>query len=64
MGKLDKGLPRIVNAPVYLDTKSTYTIDDICKTVEESVQEHQVKVVFIDYLQLILQRLGSQKTDT
>lgn len=51
--KLDKGLPRIVNAPVYLDTKSTYTIDDICKTVEEAVQEYQVKVVFIDYLQLI-----------
>ena len=46
--KLDKGLSRIVNAPIYLDTKSTYTIDDICKTVEESVQEHQVKIVFID----------------
>lgn len=56
--KLDKGLPRIVNAPVYLDTKSTYTIDDICKTVEESVQEHQVKVVFIDYLQLIFAKTG------
>lgn len=56
--KLDKGLPIIVNAPVYLDTKSTYTIDDICKTVEESVQEHQVKVVFIDYLQLIFAKTG------
>lgn len=51
--KMDKGLPRIANAPVYLDTKSTYPIDDICKTVEEAVQEHQIKVVFIDYLQLI-----------
>lgn len=56
--KLDKGLPRIVNSPIYLDTKSTYTIDDICKTVEESVQEHQVKVVFIDYLQLIFAKTG------
>lgn len=56
--KLDKGLPEIVNAPIYLDTKSTYTIDDICKTVEESVQEHQVKVVFIDYLQLIFAKAG------
>lgn len=56
--KMDKGLPRIANAPVYLDTKSTYTIDDICKTVEESVQEHQVKVVFIDYLQLIFAKTG------
>lgn len=56
--KLDKGLPRIVNAPIYLDTKSTYTIDDICKTVEEAVQEHQVKVVFIDYLQLIFAKTG------
>lgn len=56
--KLDNGLPRIANAPVYLDTKSTYTIDDICKTVEESVQEHQVKVVFIDYLQLIFAKTG------
>lgn len=56
--KMDKGLPRIVNAPVYLDTKSTYTIDDICKTVEEAVQEHQVKVVFIDYLQLIFAKTG------
>lgn len=56
--KLDKGLPRIVNAPVYLDTKSTYTIDDICKIVEEAVQEYQVKVVFIDYLQLIFAKTG------
>ena len=56
--KLDKGLSRIVNAPVYLDTKSTYTIDDICKTVEESVQEHQIKIVFIDYLQLIFAKTG------
>lgn len=56
--KMDKGLPRIENAPVYLDTKSTYTIDDICKTVEESVQEHQVNVVFIDYLQLIFAKTG------
>ena len=56
--EMDKGLPRIANAPVYLDTKSTYTIDDICKTVEESVQEHQVKIVFIDYLQLIFAKTG------
>lgn len=56
--KMDKGLPRIANAPVYLDTKSTYTIDDICKTVEEAVQEYQVKVVFIDYLQLIFAKTG------
>lgn len=56
--KLDKGVSGIVNAPVYLDTKSTYTIDDICKTVEEAVQEHQVKVVFIDYLQLIFAKTG------
>lgn len=56
--KLDKGVSGIANAPVYLDTKSTYTIDDICKTVEEAVQEHQVKVVFIDYLQLIFAKTG------
>ena len=56
--KIDKELSRIANAPVYLDTKSTYTIDDICKTVEESVQEHQVKIVFIDYLQLIFAKTG------
>lgn len=56
--KLDKGVSGIVNAPVYLDTKSTYTIDDICKTVEEAVQEYQVKVVFIDYLQLIFAKTG------
>lgn len=52
--KLDKGVSGIVNSPIYLDTKSTYTIDDICKTVEEAVQEHQIKVVFIDYLQSIV----------
>lgn len=56
--KLDKGVSGIVNSPIYLDTKSTYTIDDICKTVEESVQEHQVKVIFIDYLQLIFAKTG------
>lgn len=56
--KLDKKLSTITDAPICLDTKSTYTIDDICKTVEEAVQEHQVKVVFIDYLQLIFAKTG------
>lgn len=56
--KLDKELSTITDAPICLDTKSTYTIDDICKTVEEAVQEHQVKVVFIDYLQLIFAKTG------
>ena len=56
--KLDKGLLTITDAPICLDTKSTYTIDDICKTVAESVQEHHVKVVFIDYLQLIFVKAG------
>lgn len=56
--KLDKDLSTITNAPICLDTKSTYTIDDICKTVEEAVQEHQVKVVYIDYLQLIFAKTG------
>lgn len=56
--KLDKGVSGILNSPIYLDTKSTYTIDDICKTVEEAVQEYQVKVVFIDYLQLIFAKTG------
>lgn len=56
--KLDKGVSGIQNSPIYLDTKSTYTIDDICKTVEEAVQEYQVKVVFIDYLQLIFAKTG------
>lgn len=56
--KLDNGLPRITEAPIYLDTKSTYTIDDIYKTVAVEVQEHHVKVVFIDYLQLIFAKAG------
>ena len=56
--KLDKELSTITDASICLDTKSTYTIDDICKTVEEAVQEHQVKVVFIDYLQLIFAKAG------
>ena len=56
--KLDKGLSTITDAPICLDTKSTYTIDDICKTVAEAVQEHQVKVVFVDYLQLIFAKTG------
>lgn len=56
--KLDKELSTITDAPICVDTKSTYTIDDICKTVEEAVQEHQVKVVFIDYLQLLFAKTG------
>lgn len=56
--KFDKGLSTITDAPIYLDTKSTYTIDDICKTVAEAVQEHHIKVVFIDYLQLIFAKTG------
>lgn len=56
--KLDKGLSAITDAPAFLDAKSTYTIDDICQTVEEAVQGHQVKVIFIDYLQLIFAKTG------
>lgn len=56
--KIDNGLAAITDTPVYLDTKSTYTIDEIYKTVEETVKERQVKVVFIDYLQLIFAKTG------
>ena len=31
--KIDNGLAAITDTPVYLDTKSTYTIDEIYKTV-------------------------------
>ena len=53
---------RMAMAPIYLDGASGLTIRDIRAGVRRMVREHGIKVVFIDYLQLVA-GVGKKSSD-
>lgn len=44
---------RIGNMPIYIDMRASHDIDDICASIRSLVYMHRVKVVAIDYIQLV-----------
>lgn len=51
--QLDKQITHVLDAPFYIDDTAFLTIDELSKKAKESVEKHGVKIIFIDYLQLI-----------
>ena len=50
---LDKNMPTIVEAPLYLEDSARLSIYDLSKTARNCVTDHGVKLIIIDYFQLI-----------
>ena len=44
---------RIGNLPIYIDMRASHDIDEICASIRALVYVHKVKVVVLDYIQLV-----------
>lgn len=51
--KLDKELKNIKDLPLYLDCRSIGKIDELCDDITKAVNNNNIKIVIIDYLQLL-----------
>lgn len=51
--RLDKQITKVVDSPFFIDDTPSLTIDDICDKAKESVEKYGIRIIFIDYLQLI-----------
>ena len=50
---LDKGFPKIQEAPLYIDDTPSLSIFEFRSKARRMVNKHGVKIIFIDYLQLM-----------
>ena len=53
MGKLSTAADDICKAPVYIDDRSALTVQQIAAAARRMKQQHSIKCLFVDYLQLI-----------
>jgi replicative DNA helicase len=53
MGKLSAAASDICNAPVHIDDRSALTVQQIAAAARRMKQQHGIKCLFVDYLQLI-----------
>ena len=51
--RLDKKIQKLIDAPLYIDDTAGLSIMDLRSKVRRLVREHGVKLVMIDYLQLM-----------
>ena len=51
--RLDKQITDVLDSSIYIDDTAFLTIDDLIKKAKETVEKHGIKIIFIDYLQLI-----------
>lgn len=51
--KLDEEITKIQKWPLFVDSRATAKIDELCNDITKTVQENSIKLVIIDYLQLL-----------
>lgn len=59
--QIDTVMSAITNAPVYIDCPSSLTIQAFCSKARWLVRKNGVKIIFIDYLQLLT--IGKEYSD-
>lgn len=57
--KLDKDLHKITDSPLFIDCRPDSKIDELCNDISKSVSENKIKLVIIDYLQLLYTELSA-----
>lgn len=60
--RLDKQVADIIDSSIYVDDSAFMTIDDIQKKAREYVDKYGIKIIFIDYLQLIYTSYRANRT--
>lgn len=51
--QIDKELNKIQDLPLYIDCRPVGKIDELCNDISKFVSENKIKLVIIDYLQLL-----------
>jgi replicative DNA helicase len=51
--RIDEGVNVLMDAPLYVDDTQNQSIDEVSTKIKKLVQEHGVKIAFIDSLQLM-----------
>lgn len=51
--RLDKNIEELKYAPIMIDDTPHLSICDLCNKAKRLVDEHRIRIIFIDYLQLI-----------
>lgn len=49
----DDEIAKMNNLPLFVDSRATAKIDELCRDISKTVQENGIKLVIIDYLQLL-----------
>lgn len=57
--EIDTYLNKINNWPLYIDCRSVGKIDELCKDISKVINENKIKLVIIDYLQLLYTALSA-----
>lgn len=60
---LDKGIQSLYNTPIYLDDKAELSITEFKAKARKMVRDHGVKVIMIDYLQLMTANMRSREQE-
>ena len=60
--RLDKQISQVVDSPLHIDETASLSVDDICDKAKECVIKHGIKIIFIDYLQLITTPYRANRT--
>ncbi len=61
MANFDDGALRISNLPIYFDDKSKMSFSSLRTSIRKLVRKYGVKVVYIDYLQILVNGLGDNR---
>ena len=55
--QLDYKIKNLIDSPIYIDDTSILKIDDFCEKAYQYVKEHGVKLIAIDYIQLLYNKI-------
>lgn len=58
-GSLDQEAANIQSLPIFIDSRPTATIDQLCEDITKVAREQNIKLVFIDYLQLLYTKVSA-----
>lgn len=58
-GSLDQEAANIQSLPIFIDSRPTATIDQLCEDITKVAREQNIKLVFIDYLQLMYTKVSA-----
>lgn len=58
-GTLDQKVSNLQSLPIFVDSRSTATIDQLCEDISKNVREKNIKLVIIDYLQLMYTKVSA-----